>query len=80
MEYLLLIHSETARNAEAVPVAARNQMLAAYTAYTQALQQAGILKSSNRLRPAASANSSSSVRGCGKSGLFRMQASAWSSS
>ena len=55
MEYLLLIHSETNRNAEAVPEAARNQMLAAYKAYTEAIQQAGVLKSSNRLRPAASA-------------------------
>ena len=55
MEYLLLIHSEPMRNAEAVPEAARTQMLAAYTAYTQAIQQAGVLKSSNRLRPAASA-------------------------
>jgi len=55
MEYLLLIHSEPMRNAEAVPEAARKQMLAAYTAYTQAIQQAGVLRSSNRLRPAASA-------------------------
>lgn len=55
MEYLLMIHSETNRNAEAVPEAARNQMLAAYKAYTEAIQQAGVLRSSNRLRPAASA-------------------------
>jgi len=55
MEYMLLIHSETNRNAEAVPEAARNQMLAAYKAYTEAIQQAGVLKSSNRLRPASAA-------------------------
>jgi len=54
MEYLLLIHSETQGNAEAVPEAARNQMLAAYKAYTEAVQQAGIGRGSNRLRPAAS--------------------------
>jgi hypothetical protein len=55
MEYLLLIHSEVPRNAEAIPEAARNQMLAAYKAYTEAVQQAGIGRGSNRLRPATSA-------------------------
>ena len=55
MEYMLLIHSETIRNAEAVPEAARTQMLAAYKAYSEAAYQAGIVKSSNRLRPASSA-------------------------
>lgn len=55
MEYMLLIHSEPNRNAEAVPEAARAQMLGAYRAYTEALHQAGIVKSTNRLRPAASA-------------------------
>jgi hypothetical protein len=54
MEYLLLIHSETNNNAEAIPEAARTQMLAAYRAYTEAIQKSGVLKSSNRLRPAAS--------------------------
>src|SRR3954449_4131571 len=54
MEYMLLIHSETDRNAEAVPEAARNQMLAAYRAYTEALQHGGLLRGSNRLRPASS--------------------------
>src|SRR3954469_15055070 len=54
MQYLLLLHSETNANAEAVPEAARTQMLAAYRAYTEALQQGGFLLGSNRLRPAAS--------------------------
>lgn len=54
MEYLLLIHSQTSSNAEAVPEAARQQMLSAYRAYTEALQGAGALRGSNRLRPAAS--------------------------
>ena len=62
MEYLLLIHSETNRNAEAVPEAARRQMLEAYRAYTDAIQKAGVLKSSNRLRPAASATSVARLR------------------
>jgi hypothetical protein len=54
MEYLLLLHSETNRNAEAIPEAARAQMLASYRAYTEAIQKAGVLKGINRLRPAAS--------------------------
>jgi hypothetical protein len=55
MEYMLLIHSEAPSNAEAVPEAARTQMLAAYRAYTEALMQAGVVRSSNRLRPASAA-------------------------
>jgi hypothetical protein len=54
MEYMLLIHADTS-GADAVPESARAQMLAAYRAYTEALQQAGIVRSSNRLRPASSA-------------------------
>lgn len=54
MEYLLLIHSQTSSNAEAVPEAARQQMLSAYRAYTEALQGSGVLRGSNRLRPASS--------------------------
>ena len=55
MEYLLMIHSETSSNVEAVPQAVRAQMLGAYGAYTEALKQAGVLRGMNRLRPAASA-------------------------
>jgi hypothetical protein len=57
MEYMLLIHSETSNNAEAVPESARAQMLAAYRAYTEAITQAGIVRSVNRLRPASAATS-----------------------
>jgi hypothetical protein len=53
MEYLLLIHSEIPRNPEAITETARTQMVAAYRAYTEALQQAGVMRGSNRLRPAA---------------------------
>ena len=55
MEYMLLIHSQTNTNAEAVPESVRTQMLGAYRAYSEALQRAGIVRSANRLRPAASA-------------------------
>lgn len=55
MEYMLLIHSETNRNAEAVPEDQRRQMLAAYRAYSEALQQAGVVRGGNRLRPASTA-------------------------
>jgi hypothetical protein len=54
MEYMLLIHSDDSRVSE-IPDAARNQMLAAYQAYTEALHQAGVVRSSNRLRPASTA-------------------------
>ena len=54
MEYMLLIHADTS-GAQAMSESARGQMLAAYRAYTEALQQAGVVRSSNRLRPASSA-------------------------
>jgi hypothetical protein len=54
MEYMLLIHADTS-GADALPESARTQMLAAYRAYTEALQQSGVVRSSNRLRPASSA-------------------------
>ena len=54
MEYMLLIHADPS-GAEALPESARTQMLAAYRAYTEALQQSGVVRSSNRLRPASSA-------------------------
>lgn len=50
MEYLLLIHSDDSTFA-AMPETAQAQALAAYGAYSQALQQAGVLRSANRLRP-----------------------------
>jgi hypothetical protein len=54
MEYLLMIHSETSSNAEAVPETTRQKMLSAYRAYTEALQGAGVMRGTNRLRPASS--------------------------
>jgi hypothetical protein len=54
MEYLLLIHSNEAAM-QAAPQEATNQMHAAYMAYTEALQKAGVLRGGNRLRPTASA-------------------------
>jgi hypothetical protein len=53
MEYMLLIHADNS-GAETMPESARAQMLAAYRAYTEALQQSGVVRSSNRLRPASS--------------------------
>jgi hypothetical protein len=50
MEYMLLIHSDPA-GFEALPEAVKGQALAAYGAYGSALREAGLLRSSNRLRP-----------------------------
>ena len=54
MEYLLLIHADDSKF-EALPDAVKGQALAAYGAYTEALRQAGIVRSSNRLRPPSAA-------------------------
>lgn len=54
MEYMLLIHADE-EGFGTLPDAARNQALAAYGAYTEALRQSGVVRSSNRLRPASSA-------------------------
>jgi hypothetical protein len=51
MEYMLLIHADPA-GLQALRDAERSTALAAYTAYTEALQQAGVLRGGNRLRPA----------------------------
>ncbi len=50
MEYMLLIHADD-REFGALSEAQRNQALAAYGAYSQALREAGLVRSSNRLRP-----------------------------
>jgi len=54
MQYLLLIHVDEAglQKAREQDVGA---MFAAYGAYTQAMREAGVLKSGERLHPAASA-------------------------
>ena len=54
MEYMLLIHADESRF-HAMPEATRQQALAAYGAYAQALRDAGIARNSNRLRPASAA-------------------------
>jgi hypothetical protein len=54
MEYMLLIHSDDSGFAAMAP-AAQAQAMAAYGAYSEALRQAGIVRSSNRLRPASMA-------------------------
>lgn len=54
MEYLLLIHTNPAAIA-AMPDAQRDQTFAAYTAYTEALGKAQVLRGSNRLRPGSTA-------------------------
>jgi len=54
MQYLILIYgNETAMLA--APKEASSQILAAYVAYTEAIRKAGVLISSNRLRPTADA-------------------------
>ena len=56
MEYLLMIHSEPMRNAEAVPEAARNADAGRLPRHSpRRCSKAGVLSGSNRLRPAASA-------------------------
>lgn len=54
MEYLLLIHADPS-GFQTLPEATQRQAEAAYRAYTEALAQAGVLRGSNRLRPAAAA-------------------------
>src|SRR5215469_15842560 len=54
MEFLLLIHSDESK-LQALREAERAQGLAAYGAYTEALQKAGVLRGGNRLRPVATA-------------------------
>ncbi|TWO72209.1 YciI family protein [Caenimonas sedimenti] len=52
MEYMLFIHADDGAF-DALPPAVQSQALAAYGAYAQALREAGLLRSSNRLRPAS---------------------------
>lgn len=50
MEYMLLIHSDP-QGFESLPDTVKGQALEAYGAYNATLQQAGLLRGSNRLRP-----------------------------
>ena len=57
MEYMLMIYSDPA-GFEALSESQKAEGLAAYGAYHDALQKAGVLRSSNRLRPAQAATMS----------------------
>lgn len=54
MEYLLMIFAEEAGEQKMSP-AETEQMMAAYLAYTRALEQAGVLRGGNRLHPVETA-------------------------
>jgi hypothetical protein len=54
MKYMLLIYSNEA-GMQSASEADRNQMMAAYGAYTQAMTQAGAYVDGSRLRPSGSA-------------------------
>jgi hypothetical protein len=54
MDYMLLIYSDSAQF-EALSPSQQSEGLAAYGAYHEALTKAGVLRGSNRLRPAATA-------------------------
>jgi hypothetical protein len=54
MKYLLLIYGNEAASG-AAPEAARNEMLAAYGAYTGAMIQAGVMVGGDRLHPSSAA-------------------------
>jgi len=54
MQYLLTLYADESRFNSMTPEQ-QQQGLAAYMAYSQALSAAGVLKGSNRLRPAATA-------------------------
>ena len=54
MEYVLLIYSDE-QAMQSLRQAQLGEMVDAYTAYTQALQDAKVLRGSNRLRPTSAA-------------------------
>ena len=54
MKYMLLIYANESTFKDATP-ADVGQMMAAYGAYTEAIKKAGVLTSSDRLQPAATA-------------------------
>jgi hypothetical protein len=62
MQYLLMIHS--AEDAMAKMSKSENEkVLAAYGAYTQALQQAGVMRGAERLQPTSTATVVKTVKG-----------------
>jgi hypothetical protein len=54
MQYLMLLYANEAGWSQLTP-AEQEQGVAAYTAYTAALNKAGVLRGSNRLQPISSA-------------------------
>jgi len=56
MQYMLLIYGNEA-GMQTATKAQSEQMMAAYGAYTEAIKKAGILASSNRLKPTTAASS-----------------------
>jgi hypothetical protein len=54
MQYILLLHGNEAGFAQMAPEQ-QQQGMAAYMAYSEALNKAGVMKGSNRLRPVATA-------------------------
>ena len=54
MQYLLLIYGNESAMLGAAKEAS-SQMMSAYTAYTEAMQKAGVMVGGNRLRPAGEA-------------------------
>ncbi|MGD0631198.1 MAG: YciI family protein [Terracidiphilus sp.] len=62
MQYLLLLHAEEAGFMHMTPEQ-QQQGMAAYMAYTEALNKAGAFKGSNRLQPVATATTVRVVEG-----------------
>ena len=62
MQYLLMIYGNESAMLDA-PKEASSEVLAAYTAYTQAIKQAGVLVGSNRLRPTSEATTARTPSG-----------------
>jgi hypothetical protein len=62
MQYLLLLYANEA-GWENLSPAEQQQGYAAYMSYTKALQEAGALKGSNRLRPISTATTVSATNG-----------------
>ena len=55
MDYMLLLYADP-RGFETMSPSQAQETMAAYTAYTGALEKAGVLRGSNRLRPGPSAS------------------------
>src|SRR5258707_15384995 len=62
MQYLLMLYAEEA-GWNKLTKAEQEQGVAAYTAYTEALTKAGVLKGANRLQPSSSATTVRAANG-----------------